>query len=391
MLEAWRAVGVTPDEAANALVFLHQYALPTVIGRGQDAAVIAREAGMISADMALARGLPRAHAALQKLTPQTQVEGFDWQDASGPATAPWLELVGELGMLAPSFSGLPVDASGGLLPARESLLAAAAETGVRELRVPLVVWGDALRLMDMAEGLRQANQDLEAATGWQGGVLGLDGRLVLTLGVVDHAMVDGHLPDGSTLAMEADWGELGHEWMHALDFVMARQVLSHPRMGTLTSHRKGWLQQWSAPAAAWAWWNAVDQVEAAGSLWVDRREVAVQRNALARRGLERHYWTDPSELMAYAWEARLRRVESLGLLNQSVPGEEQDARSVILPRASELSAMETAWEPLLEQARQALGFKRASSFQEMAQSPPPPPPSEELLEELSLLDELELL
>ena len=391
MLEAWKAVGVTPDEAATVLMFLHEHALPTVLGRGQEAAVIAREAGMVSADMALAKGLPLAHAKLKAIGPSTPIEGFDWENAGSASMAPWLELVGEMGMLAPSMTDLPIDASAGLVAAREALGNAASEAGVRELRVPLVVWGDALRLVDMAEGLRHANTDLQLITGWKGGVLGLDGRLVLTMGVVDHAMVDGHLPDGSMLAMEADWGELAHEWMHALDFVMARQVLHHPRIGTLTSHRKGWLQRWGAPPAAHAWWNAVDQIETAGAPWVARRQAELGKNALARRGFDPHYWTDPSELLAYAWEARLKRAEHLTVLGQWVPGEDEaDARGVVLPRAAELSAMESAWEPMLEEARRALAFERAAPFTRLAglQSPPPPPPPSELLEELSLDDEL---
>lgn len=354
MFEAWKQAGLSTDQAAEVLVFLHEQALPAVTSSANAAR---RANDMRQAEQHLQKALPDQWQVLSRLTPSQRVEPIDWsmRDPS-EETLRWVELLGEISSLAPSITDLPFQPRT-LEEARADVKTAVGEAGLKQLNVPLVVWSDPTRLADMAEGLRQANRDLQAITGWGGGVLGLDGRLTLTLGIIDDALVDGHEADGKRLEMETDWGDMAHEWMHALDFVMARKALRNPRFGTLTSHKSGWLRHWRPSVAAQSWWQAVGTVETAGKPWVERRHQAVAKQALARRTDMKGYWTDPSELLAFAWEARVRRLEGLHVLSSmAIP--EPDYQGLIAPRAGELAAMEGGWDVLLEQARQTLGFSR---------------------------------
>lgn len=355
MLEAWKQAGLTADQAAEVLVFFHERLLPTVT----DASLVdRRKAEWSTAQTTLRQALPHAWKTLEDLSPKDRVAPIDWALAeSGQETLEWVQLLGEVGSLAPSLTDLPLDGLS-LEEARDAVKAAVRTAGLKQLNVPLAVWSDPTRMADMAAGIEQANRDLEAITGWSGGVLGLDGRLTLTLGTIDVALVDGRQADGQRLEMETDWRDLSHEWLHALDFTMARRSQQHPRFGTLTSHRDGWVRHWRAVPAARSWWAAVEQMETAGQPWVDRRQKAVDEHVLARRTDMKGYWTDPTELMAFAWEARTRRLEGLVLLGEKALPLDGDHASVISPKPVELMAMEPAWDPLLEGARQALGFER---------------------------------
>ena len=355
MLEAWKQAGLTPDQAAEVLVFFHERLLPTVT----DASLVERrKAEWSTAQRALEQALPQAWKTLEDLSPKDRVAPIDWAlSEPGQETLEWVQLLGEVGSLAPSMTDLPLDGLS-LAEARDALKAAVQEAGLKQLNVPLAVWSDPTRLADMAAGIHQANRDLEAITGWSGGVLGLDGRLTLTLGTIDVALVDGRQADGQRLEMETDWRDLSHEWLHALDFTLARRVQQHPRFGTLTSHRDGWVRHWRAGPAARSWWGAVEQMETAGQPWVSRRKKAVDEHVLARRTDMKGYWTDPTELMAFAWEARTRRLEGLVLLGEKAVPMDGEHASVISPKPMELMAMEPGWGPLLEEARQVLGFER---------------------------------
>lgn len=368
MLEAWRAAGLSPEEAASVVVFMHEHWLPSV----SSAAHAAREApARRKAEVLLSTTFPDAWARLDAIRPTTPLPGFEWtlDERSPEASADhpaWLGVLGEVGVLVPTLTDAPLGPAD-LTVARTQVVRAVEAAGLKQLNVPLGVWDDPIRLADLAAGLRLANGDLQAITGWEGGVLGLDGRLTLTPGVIDHALVDGRAPDGRRLEMETDWQDLAHEWMHALDFALARRSLAHPRFGTLTDHRTGWLRHWRPSPTATAWWAAVDRVETAGAGWVARREQAVAQHALARRRDLQGYWTDPAELLAFAWEARVRRLDGLALLG--APSFEADPQDLLAPRAQELAAMEPAWAPLLEEARQALGFDRAAPARAWEQAP----------------------
>lgn len=355
MLEAWKQAGLTSEQAAEVLVFFHERLLPSVT----DASVAEHQKQQWDkAQAQLKKALPQAWDALDNISPQDKVVPIDWAMSDGTEeTMRWVELLGEIGAMAPSMTDLQLEVLT-LEQARDAVKEAVRTSGLKKLNVPLAVWSDPTRLTDMASGLMQANRDLETITGWKGGVLGLDGRVSLTLGTIDSALVDGIQADGGRLEMESDWGELSHEWLHALDFVMARQTLAHPRFGTLTDHRQGWLRHWNPSPPTRAWWAAVDHMEASGKAWVTRRGKAVQQRMLARRTDMKGYWTDPTELLAFAWEARTRRLPGLELLGEKSAPMENDHANLIAPKPTELAGMEPGWEPLLEGARVVLGFER---------------------------------
>lgn len=137
---------------------------------------------------------------------------------------------------------VPTPANTTMARAHQDLQNAMTEVGLGSFRLSLWQNRSPEAVAQTAVLLKQANQELQKATGWSGRTLGMDGRLNLTMGpVIDqseaHAFVravnDTH---SSTIEMTSGWESLGHEWFHVFDHVLARQVLKHPNHRPLSEN-----------------------------------------------------------------------------------------------------------------------------------------------------------
>ncbi len=127
--------------------------------------------------------------------------------------------------------------------AHHALQEAIEEVGLGSFRPSLWQYRSPETVAQTAVLLRQANQELQKATGWSGRTLGMNGRLNLTMGPVlgdsqTHAFVQtlNNTHQGSAIEMTSGWESLGHEWFHVFDHVIARQVLQHPNHRPLTEN-----------------------------------------------------------------------------------------------------------------------------------------------------------
>lgn len=85
-------------------------------------------------------------------------------------------------------------------------------------------------LQSLAHNTNEANAALRKRTGWAGGVLGIQKRVLLRM-AVDVIEVSGnctHADDEGVCHINAGaragWGVVAHEWLHGLDFAMGRDV-----------------------------------------------------------------------------------------------------------------------------------------------------------------------
>lgn len=120
-------------------------------------------------------------------------------------------------------------------------------SGLRGVEWGVVTGGSSQVIADTAHNIEQANRLLEKRSGWQGGVLGLNGRINLRLGL-DYTGNGGtcaplglandlyHLNTNASTG----WGVVSHEWLHGLDFAMGhRPAQKQPLMASEMPERKG--------------------------------------------------------------------------------------------------------------------------------------------------------
>lgn len=183
--------------------------------------------------------------------------------------------------------------------AQAELAAAMEETGLRSITFAWNQVASPQALFETAQRLRQANAALEKATGWQGQVLGLSGRLEWVMGSPDQrhaAKAAVKLDNSGRYQMVSDWGSLSHEWFHVFDYAAARVGIVRPEGATLSRELRP-LRQFHAPAQPLV--QAMKQLHEGltdGSpRWQAEREHA---NEITQT----RYWTRPSEVIAFAFE-----------------------------------------------------------------------------------------
>ena len=138
-----------------------------------------------------------------------------WQDDATKQTHTIYEL------LSRGWESVYVDLSERAAPtteqqARQNLTHAVQDSGLAALVVSGVV-ANAPHLMNaQAINLQQANIDLRRTTGLQGGVLGVNHRVILHNEYINS---DGSMKtlDNGYLLIKSSWQTLGHEWFHAFD------------------------------------------------------------------------------------------------------------------------------------------------------------------------------
>ncbi len=226
--------------------------------------------------------------------------------------------------------------------ARAELGKAVSETGLRSLTLPLSDWESPRQLLERAQYLQAANKELQHVTGWEGQVLGLSGRLELTLSRPTLMPEAGGIT-GRDLAgriqMVTRQGAVAHEWFHLLDFVVANEALTHPDQYPMSENLQ-WFRSTKDAALQQTWKAHSDQLFEVTPIWQVWREKAAKHNA---------YWMERSEGMAYAFAAQF----------ESRPG------SVLRdPQLATEMLMSPQRAPeALEQAKQAPIFQ--SLFQEL--------------------------
>lgn len=107
--------------------------------------------------------------------------------------------------------------------AKKSIELAAQEAGLAGLRLPWGTWQSPSDLSKIAQGIRQANQELSMSTGWKGQVLGLHGRVILEIGSnATQGSASTFQDENGYIHIQSDFTSLSHEWFHALDYVLGR-------------------------------------------------------------------------------------------------------------------------------------------------------------------------
>jgi hypothetical protein len=155
--------------------------------------------------------------------------------------------------------------------ARETLRQAVAAAGLRMLRLGLVDqsgWA----LHAMTQELNNQNQKMQHLTGWQGGVLGLEGRIALSFRVPNEAQTAGTTSDSNPDYLEiiGERWTLPHEWFHALDISLARQAFEYGGQGALTGNL-GIFRKVEDRALVDAWNQAIEKILVEEKQWRQRR------------------------------------------------------------------------------------------------------------------------
>lgn len=249
---------------------------------------------------------------------------------------PWRDVIDALNSQRADPSRAPMQPNATMEQARQALVNAAGHAGLRALRVPLGNWQSPAHFHNLADGLELANQELQRATGWEGRVLGLGGRIELALGEPlrrDDRGAEGMAFGGrdGRVQIIAQWKTLGHEWGHGLDYVLGRQLFGE--RGTLSD---------GLGAAAGSQWNqAHDAMIQASGHWQALREQA----ALNPRGAG-GYWLDRSEAMAYAFSAWLTRTQAPQVLHEDTLSRSEREQPFRSPSASETQAQAPIFDAL---------------------------------------------
>jgi hypothetical protein len=186
----------------------------------------------------------------------------------------------------------------------QSLKDAVATTGLNSLKVPLPMWTSSKHLTTVADQIRSADKELQAVTGWDGGVLGLKGNVNLTVGIPYDVALSGMGADGK-VHLQTPTDIMGHEWLHGVDYMLAKHVGYQPsdRVALLTeavhdhgSHAHGTLAQS---------WSALEKgVDVHMEAWQQRMAGHVKSDS--QNYLESaSYLTSSREKLAYTFDAML--------------------------------------------------------------------------------------
>ena len=201
--------------------------------------------------------------------------------------------------------------------AKKMLAQAVERTGLRALTLSLDQWQSPDTVAQAARNLVQANAMLERATGWQGKVLGLDGRVELALGAPIQAPGANGVATADLsgrLQVVAEWQALGHEWYHGFDYVISRMVMTHSLQQPLSNNLGAWrLVEKHGPYQAME--NLVRATSEQAPSWTREREIVA-----AATKSRSAYWVDPAEVLAFGFGAHLKHNLDARLIVDPSPG-----------------------------------------------------------------------
>lgn len=206
---------VPAEQVPSALRVVIETASPTVF-RSPQARDSWRQAMEVSGrDVGQAAALLHAHQSGAEVL----MEPFEMVLPKDP------EKVWRAAIDHPSLDDLPKPPRGlDMDAARAALEQAVITTGLAGIRVPVPYWEDPKHVWRLAKAIERADAQLSEITGWPSPVLGLGGRIILTIGAPGNSTIL-HTPQG-LLDVRTDWTSLAHEWFHALDYAMAPELLA---------------------------------------------------------------------------------------------------------------------------------------------------------------------
>lgn len=108
--------------------------------------------------------------------------------------------------------------------AKKELSDAVIETGLAGVYVPIQIADNPDEIYILAKQLKMANKDLQLMTGWDGAVLGLNGRVVLDFSQKGTSAVTRKDVQTGLLHITSSWENLAHEWHHAMDWAMMSSI-----------------------------------------------------------------------------------------------------------------------------------------------------------------------
>ena len=187
---------------------------------------------------ALAKDFPQAHAVLAQW--QAGRESLV-SSKEGPGISSEILLP----PLNPSVKAREWEAS------RQALLEAVTESGLRAIHLTPEALLAPSQMQRLALQVTTANRELQQATGWHGPVLGLGGRLELTIHTTRLNVKADSSKEGR-LRLESQTGQINGAWIQALDYVVAEHAFSK-QIGWHFADQDGKWRAESMPRLARMW------------------------------------------------------------------------------------------------------------------------------------------
>lgn len=295
---AHRQAGITPAQEQTLILQLRPLA-PILMGVEDPAFERELITQAQLADQQLKTSYPQAYRKLEAMLPGLPPEPpADWTQDKG-----WVSSFLTWRLLPryadPTSHIFPEPGDPTLPEATASLEASVAQTGLRALHVPLETWVAPSLIKSLATNLVLANDELRTQTGWPGAVLGLGGRVELT--VADPLIANAN---GTTLSnmrhrveVVCVFPSIMHEWLHALDYTLPSKVLTSPVGAMTLTGQSGPLRRVELPDAYRAWQALNTQIEQGAPNWIEERK----RRAIEKRSV---YWIMTQEAVAFAFQAQ---------------------------------------------------------------------------------------
>lgn len=367
MMERWWAAGV-PSSDFNELIMLGRASAPTIMGT-RDAAMEAVLAGNARrTNQEMATRWPEAAKRLadpQWLAEHTYVE-------TDEATAQLID-----GLEMAIIEEAAIDAVNGnedyievetQAEARAMIERAMEETGLRSLRLSSPWARDPQVMANVAYKLIQSNNELRERTGWDGEVLGLGGRVDMVFAQGGEkfsgatAVPDRIKAGYSRLNITTTFKALPHEWYHGLDYVMAREVLVWGHGSTLAHDLQEMGRGWGPDLVLHRHGALMDVVEHARTHLQELAPEWKLLRATARQRLDNPYFEDDAEMMAFAFEAQIRKWETSSMGDPSMDEAERQAplfdaifqEAAVLDLTSRAKINTGAWNPDADTARKRI-------------------------------------
>lgn len=362
LLSMWREGGVTPTQATQLLNVLVWTQSPVIAQTAEvrDRTRLQSEhtAGILdvrtgeqardfltqhNTDVLAWQGILHSSEALNGLNG----EGFTWTDVE----VYWQRLSSDR---ADEANSEPRVTGWGIQPdrqnmaaARKALIAAVRESGLAGLRVPLPTWNDSANVMTVAKRVQESNAVLQELTGWEGPVLGLNGRVEWTANSPLALGVTFYRGPQETVLLSG-WEELPHEWFHALDYALRTTPVDLSTNGGAT-----FTQQWSAnspPHSLESSWGTLhDRLRSFsikhGGTWYTDRDSRVARLKASSNGDDQwraNYLQHKHETVAFAWQAYVQT----HLNADSASWTEQATNGQMGPKVAEAQASAPLWQAL---------------------------------------------
>lgn len=258
----------------------------------------------------------------------------------------------------------------GMAEAKQQLLNAVDQAGLASVTVPLPYWGSSEQIKELATNIASANQELQQVTGWEGPVLGLNGRVALTVGQpFDKAVAFVDSQEGSPprIAVHGSWEYVGHELTHAWDMAMRIDAglpgvhddhtgEAH-RSSTLTEVMTSESVPESIKNSYSAWGNLNADLKEAGLAMATPWHLEMQKKADGYTGDTvnakwlNSYYQRAQEQIAYSFSAHVDHVLQ-GVENSTLGGAAINHNGERTPSLEEAAVAAPVWSAALKEANQ---------------------------------------